>query len=184
MNAIIIAELDKPTIIALLVGLLVVLVVLPRMMRRKSADSSPALSRPSPDVRSQEQMEDLVVKLHDIGRELMGKLDTKIRILNRLIEEADEKISKLGALGVVEGFPETKSRPAPEMKTAADAFADMSAPPQADSGNIKEKGRYTAVYTLADAGRSIVEIARQTGMQPGEIELVLELRKNKNRDTK
>ena len=118
-----------------------------------------------------EQIDDMIVKLDDIGREVYAKLDNKIRVLNRLIEEADEKIKKLEALRAQ--TPETKAKAA---ETAAKPAEAASAPANPSGA---EKGKYATVYALADAGQSVVSISRQTGLQPGEIELLLELRRTK-----
>ncbi|MEI6512514.1 MAG: hypothetical protein WCO51_04465 [bacterium] len=39
-----------------------------------------------------------------------------------------------------------------------------------------EDGRYAQVHALADAGETLEQIAKKTGMLPGEIELIIGLR--------
>jgi hypothetical protein len=57
--------------------------------------------------------------------------------------------------------------------------------PGAASTTRPDTGKYKSVYDLADAGHALVDIARRTGLQPGEIELLLELRKTKkNKDNR
>jgi hypothetical protein len=164
--------------LALIVGLLIIVLLIPRALKKKPADSGATSSRPADaaSIRTREQIDDMIVKLDDIGREVYAKLDTKIRILNRLIEEADEKIRKLEALGAPAApAPETKAKPA-ETKPDKPATGTASAPA---NPSAPEKGKYATVYALADAGQNVISIARQTGLQPGEIELLLELRRTK-----
>jgi hypothetical protein len=167
---------DNLTAPALVLGLLLIVIFLPRFLRKKTAASDKSSARPSSAgvIGARGQIEDMIVKLDDIGRETYARLDTKIRILNRLIEEADEKIRALQALNAAAPAPETKARPA-EPKPAKPA----NGPAKPASA---EKEKYTDVYALADAGQSVLSIARQTGMQPGEIALLLELRRTKNKD--
>lgn len=154
--------------VLIVVILLALVVVLPRMARRKPSGGR-TVGTAVPSVRGREQMEDLLVKLHDISREMQAKLDTKMRVLNRLIEEANEKIRELDARGIKE--KETKS------DKASGGTRDVAqAPPR------PETGKYASVYELADAGHDVVSISRRTGLQPGEIELLLELRKKRNKD--
>ena len=158
--------------------LLALVVVLPRMARRKSArggEASPGCAVSS-TLRAREQMEDLIVKLHDFGREIQARLDNKISVLNRLIEEADEKIRELEARGV---------SAAPKAEAPNGSTKAKSDKPVSETGDVAETpsrpetGKYKSVYDLADEGHDAVSIARQTGLQPGEIELLLELRKTR-----
>jgi hypothetical protein len=158
--------------------LLALVVVLPRMARRKTTrdgEASPGRAVSS-TLRAKEQMEDLIVKLHDFSREIQARLDNKISVLNRLIEEADEKIRELEARGI-SATPKAK---APDRSTKSKSDKPASEPGDvAKTPSRPKTGKYKSVYDLADEGHDAVSIARQTGLQPGEIELLLELRKTR-----
>ncbi len=161
--------------------LLAIVLILPRMLKRKTGGGGESPLRPSASsaVRAKEQMEDLIVKLHDFGREMQAKTDNKIRVLNRLIEEANEKIREMEAHGISPKPPAGTDGKSPETKSGkqTDGTGDV-----AETPSRPETGKYTSVYELADAGHDVVSIARHTGLQPGEIELLLELRKARNKD--
>jgi hypothetical protein len=171
---------DSPyATLLILAGLFVIVILLPRALKRKPTGSGSSAVRPAAPLQAREQMDSLVVKLDDLGRELYAKLDTKIRILDRLLQEAEEKIKKLQAMNAAAGVaPEPKARQA-ESKQEKPAGATKSA---ASNPPGQENSKYAGVYVLADAGHDVISIARQTGLQPGEIELLLELRKNKSKD--
>jgi len=162
------------------VVLLAIVLVLPRMLKRKTGGGeSPLRPSASSAVRAKEQMENLIIKLHDFGREMQAKIDNKIRVLNRLIEEANEKIREMEAHGISPKPPAGTAGKSPETKSGkqTDGTGDV-----AETPSRPETGKYTSVYELADAGHDVVSIARHTGLQPGEIELLLELRKARNKD--
>lgn len=159
--------------VVIVIILLALVVLLPRMMRRKPSGGQTTGTAAS-SARGREQMEGLIVKMHDIAREMHAKLDTKMRVLNRLIEEANEKIRALEARGITTS-PKTAE---PESDKAPGGSRDVAqSPPRPDAG------KYTGVYELADAGHDAVSISRKTGLQPGEIELLLELRRTRNKDS-
>ena len=96
--------------------------------------------------RLQRSMEQLQVNIMEFGRDVEGRIDTKIATLARLIQDADERIKKL---------EELKGR----------SSRASGVPPL-----------HAEIYRLADEGLDKVEIARQTAMTPGEVDLVLGLR--------
>ncbi len=150
-------------LLAVVVLALAIVIIVPRMLRRKGKTSGRPFGRISTDSSAKNTMEDLIVQLHDVGRELKAQLDTKMKTLDVLIQEADKKIQSLRA--VLDS--ETAEAAAPP------AAASTQSPPPAENLSLEQ----SRVYQLSDAGESTVDIARQTGLQPGEIELILELRK-------
>ena len=100
----------------------------------------------------QRAMEQLQVNIMEFGRDVEGRLDTKIAVLKRLLADADERIKHLETL--------TKS------------------------GQSRQAGEvlplHREIYRLADEGLDKVEIARRTSATPGEVELILSLRKQRN----
>jgi len=92
----------------------------------------------------------LEVNLMEFGREIEGRLDTRIHTLNELIRSADERIERLEELA-------GRERPVGD-----------EVPPL-----------HREVYRMADEGLDKVEIARRTSTTPGEVELILGLRRSR-----
>ncbi len=130
------------------------------------------------------------VQMHDLARDLMGQLDSKIRVLELLIRQADDAAARLEAAAA-------KTGGAPLRRIARDAIEPPAAPmplstndaispraPRAarNSGEARKplkmtnNPRFERVYALADAGMSAPTIAKQIGTQIGEVELILSLR--------
>ena len=53
--------------------------------------------------------------------------------------------------------------------------------PTSDEKSRELASRYGEVYELADSGTSLGDIAKQTGMHAGEVELILSLRRGSDR---
>jgi hypothetical protein len=155
---------DDPRIwIALGFGTLVLIYMIMRNNRRKKDP----LDRPSQfgSLSSQRaverQMQNLLVELSDMARQMSAQLDTRAARLEQLIADADERIAKLRMSPPVEPQPLQH----PTLKLAStDEPASAPDPRHAD------------VYSLADQGRSPLEIAQQLNRPRGEIELILALR--------
>jgi len=99
----------------------------------------------------QHAMEQLQVNLMEFGRDAEARLDTKIRTLSQLIQDADERIKRME-----------------QLTGAAPSRADGEVPPL-----------HKEIYRLADEGLDKVEIARRTSSTPGEVELILGLRRTR-----
>lgn len=109
-----------------------------------------------------ESMRELLLELEQLSREINSQVDTRLRALNLLIQEADQKIKELRLLqGAGGGASPARNLPPPRTEPNADATRD----------------RYARVYALAERGRSVVEIAREMEMMTGEVELILALRR-------
>ena len=93
-------------------------------------------------------MERLVIELEELSREVSAKIDTKMKTLEVLIRQADERI---------------------------DALKNLV--PTSDEKSRELAARYSEVYELADSGTSLGDIAKQMGMHAGEVELILSLRR-------
>ncbi len=146
-----------PGLIACGVALLFLSLILPRMAARKKASSAapPMLSRERGQ-EMQRTLDEVFLQLQEFSRETMGKLDTRIRMLNQLVVDADERIRKLQSLP-----------PIPPTIAAAAA----PAPPPAPTNPLHER-----IYRLLDKGTSLGEVARDVGLPKGEVELIAGLR--------
>lgn len=162
----------------LFLGFLFIVLVIPPFLRRKKRAEfererrDPYAKLPVEEALKQ-RFEELVVELQSVSRELTAQTETRIRILNALLAEADARIQQLrGTLGNDEDDKAAPVRPLLETKTP---LADRT------RGEMKEQfGKldsiYKDIYVLADDGMSSIEIAEEVGMKRGEIELILQLR--------
>ena len=147
-------DILKNAVPFLLVALLIIWVAIYGRQRAvKTRTAEKALSPDELDNRQQLQraMEQLQINIMEFGRDIEGRLDTKIATLTRLIADADERIKRLEELKSV------YSR---------------------DRNHVPLL--HKDIYKLADEGLDKVEIARRTSTAPGEVELILSLRKDRN----
>ncbi len=111
-----------------------------------------------PDLEKKEKLrrdlETLIGELQDLSRKISAEIDTRFAKLEASIRDADRRIAVLNRL-------------------ARQGCSSEDSSPECD----ENAGRYTVVYELADAGFSCVEIAKDLGKTPGEIELILNLRR-------
>jgi len=143
-------------------GAITVLYVVFRPMLRRKKDPLerlPGLSLSS-QRRVERDMQNLLVELSEMARQITAQLDTRSAKLQALIEEADRRLAELNkAAGTAAETPAVEIKPPIGQTPAADQ-------PQA----------YADIHALADQGRSPREIAQQLGRPIGEIELILALR--------
>lgn len=103
---------------------------------------------------------DILLRIAVADRELSAKLDTKISILNVLVEKADKRIAELQGLQADEA-PIKQAAPSKEIP--------------------KQELLNTKVQQLHNAGLSPAEIASHLKMMVGEVNLILSiLKKTKN----
>jgi hypothetical protein len=105
------------------------------------------------------QMQNLLVEMSEMARQITAQIDTRSARLEVLIGEADEKIAELRRLAEGEG-PKVQVEMRPVLRQIAKAHDD----------------RYEEIYGLADEGQSPQEIAGHLGKPRGEVELILALR--------
>ncbi len=116
----------------------------------KAASQAGGPSTLSEHQRLQRAVEKLQVNLMEFSREVEGRLDTRIRTLTQLVSDADERIKKLEEL---QDKTPARKKEIPEL--------------------------HKDVYRLADEGFDEVEIARRTSTTPGEVGLILGLRRTR-----
>lgn len=138
---------------------LLALLVVARAQRKLDARNPPQGALPAdgkkgtridPEIRN--DLSDILLRLEETSRRVNGQLEMRFQMLNRLLTDADAKISEMKAL--------TERRPA--------SVPPMGLPVDPQIGEI---------HRHADAGMDSVEIARKLGRQRGEIDLILSLRK-------
>jgi hypothetical protein len=143
-------------LIVLVVGALFVAVVLPRLRRRQDGPRETLGSFGASTGGTREELERLLTEIQDLSREHIARLDTKIRMLNQLLLECDQKKKELESL----------------LGKAPPAEAPAKAGPARPANPLHDQ-----VYTLQDSGKEILDICAATGLEKGEVELILGLRK-------
>jgi hypothetical protein len=177
-----------------------------RRLRRQHASRTAApsawslrdLSQPVPPNRLEAplEMQRFEVQMHDMARETTARIDNKIRILEHLIRDADERIARLEAVGEwmdrsakvdagADGGPHAHAESGVVLSklsagsrgqavSTANRQAESAPPTHAKSdpaGRSREE-----VYALADSGQTSAEVANRLNRPIGEVELILGLR--------
>jgi len=151
--------------LVLVLAALFVAIILPRLRRRRDGPQELLGSFGGSAGGPREELERLLTEIQDLSREHIARLDTKIRMLNQLLLECDQKKRELEALlGKVGPIDPTPGRSA-------------SAEPTAKNSARASNPLHDQVYSLQDSGKEILDICAATGLEKGEVELILGLRK-------
>jgi len=163
--------------IGLGVMLMIYMAVIRPMMRRKDPLDRPTGMVSLSQQRSTErQMQNLLVELSEMSRQITAQLDTRSAKLEALIREADAKIAELKSLG---GSTETaayQSLRSAFQPTSSNRVSESESRTAASNQSDAQDSHHSDVYALADQGRDAYEIAAQLGRPRGEVELILALR--------
>ena len=143
----------------LLAAALILGIGIPLLRRRRA----PAGAAPA-DGHARAELERLLAEIQDLSREHIARLDTKIRLLNQLLLDCDRKQKEIEAL-----LGRPSSAPPPGGATAG---KPASSPPPRAANPLHDQ-----VYALHDAGKNLLEICGATGLEKGEVELILGLRR-------
>ena len=144
-------------------------VVLRPMMRRKRdpLERNVVQASMAQQRAVERQMQNLLVDLTEMARQISSQLDTRAARLQALLDQADQRIAQLrqmtGAAPSDASHAGTAQRSA-SSETSASASISVASPMHAE------------VYELADEGRGAKEIAARLNRPNGEIELILALR--------
>lgn len=155
------------------VFLITYIVIRPFMRRKKDPFDKPAFGRSLSQQRTVErQMESLLVELTEMTRQMSAQLDTRAAKLEQLLEEADRKIIQLRQA--------SDDTPPGRVPNAVEVRADIDTTyPRSSAASVATQPTdpdHAPVYHLADAGKSIAQIAAELSLPSGEIELILALR--------
>ena len=150
---------------AAVIGLL--LVGASTLRRRRNSRFRGSGSRRS-EAATVQNVEEVMARLDDLARRIHARLDMKLATLEHLIRDADERIDKL-----TRSFGDDRSQldvtlasEDPHVEKALDAPRALD-PVQ------------TSVYRLADSGLESLRIAQEVGRTPGEVDLMLALRRTR-----
>jgi hypothetical protein len=116
----------------------------------------------------QGDLQELIIELEELSRKINAQIDTKFAKLEASIMHADKRIEALRSL-IQQGTGQS------DVDVMIDDERDESAPNDSDS-RVPADPRHAQVYALADARKSSTEIACETGIPTGEVELILALR--------
>ena len=142
------------------------------------------------------ELNQLVVELHETSRIITAQIDNRVTKLNLLIVEADDKIKHLERLQTGPAtpvIPSTSTLPpsanAPQTPGGAGSHPDPESPPHPNAAARRvpsitphfplpsaQAAAQRRIYDLADEGRTPREIAQALNASPGEVELILNLR--------
>lgn len=165
---------DNPgTMLIILVGIVLMVISLRRRSEHRERPPSEVARDYARRVRDHEpvkgDMEALLVEIQEMARQISAQLDTKFAKLDVLLRDADDRIRQLERLTTQAG------RPGVDVTVDDDGPRIAVAPTDGNGNGLTDEQR--KIYGLADAGRTAIEIAQQTGQNPGEVELILALRR-------
>ncbi len=152
----------------------VYLVLIRPMMRRKSdpLTRAPQFGSLAQQRSTERQMQNLLVQLAEMSRQVSAQLDTRAARLDALIREADEKIARLHETRNKIASAEPRLQPDPAHSADSQSYASSS---NENAPSVPDP-RHADVYALADEGHDARSIAEQLARPSGEIELILALR--------
>lgn len=128
------------------------------------------------------------LRVHDLARETLARIDSKMAALEHLIRAAHHEslrleaaISQARAAGLAAHAPHTAGaveftplNQAHMLQEAARANSPESRQAEIPKPHLKRPN--AEIFALADAGVSLHQIAARTGTPEGEVELILALR--------
>lgn len=157
-------------IVLALVTIFYVTVVRPAGKKKKDPLAKPfSASGLSHQRNTERQMQNLLVELSEMARQITAQLDTRTQKLLMLIQDADERIAALQKIDRTPA-PVRQTIPTQSWSAAVEPPAAVELPPEP----VDEQ--HQQVYTLADDGRNATDIARELNRPRGEVELILALR--------
>lgn len=117
-----------------------------------------------------------IVELLETSRVLNAQVDTKIRVLNRLVKEAEENCSRLEKL-LAEARGELERPAAKRISSRGEAPAPEAAAAAEDEDTVAEprflSELHERIYRLKVEGRSVAEIAKTTNLSTTEVEFIV-----------
>lgn len=155
--------LTEANLVPLAVAVIAVFLLMSSLRRKQKASGretvAPAVPREHGESGSRADMrrdiDALLVELQELSRKISADIDMRFAKLEVVIQAADRRIAALSRL-TRQGGSSGEQKPR--------------------SGSDLDD-RHAVVYELADAGHPVLDIARELGKTPGEVELILNLRK-------
>lgn len=168
---------DNSTWIAMAVALVATVYILgkSRRMKKDPLSDPPAKLGVSQQRAVERDMQNLLVELSEMSRQIVAQLDTRSKKLELLIDEADRRIAQLAALGEnMRGSAPVATRMGTIDGTSTDGqMPRIEARPEPENA---VDPRHAEIYNLASGGMTAFQIADRLGRPKGEIDLILALR--------
>lgn len=170
MNLVTLLDIDwtNPQMLMLMgVGIMAIVLYSLTMKRRRrgAAGFEPNTSESSQlhnsrlQTQARDDINELMVRLEELSREICGQVDTRYAKLEHLLARAQRTLDALNAAAAAPVPPVGKATP-------------LAAPPPGDP-------RHTEIYDLSQQGITTIDLARRMNMTLGEIELVLSLERSR-----
>lgn len=164
-------------VVAAVIGL--TLIVISRLRRsRKTTPSSADYLRELQEISRKEStspvgdVEEVMVQLDEMARRIHGRLDMKLATLEMLIRDADQRIEKLSSVL-------QPHSPPPKVDVTIGAESPETEPKSRKAIDAVQ----ASIFQLADGGYSALQIAKETGRTIGEVDLILALRRTREKST-
>jgi len=163
-------DVHNPTFqwILIVMGLATIYIAVVRPAMKKTKDplaKTPSMNSLAQQRSVERQMQNLLVELSEMTRQITAQLDTRTQKLLMLIQDADERITQLKKLENNNSTAPARSWPA----LTESSPRNIPIPEPADE-------QHQSIYHLADQGKPAGEIARELNRPRGEVELILALR--------
>ncbi len=180
--------------VLMLAGLLGILGLLLWRARRRDAGPSPRQYRREIDAATRDErqvrdeLKEVMRELDALSGRIARQVDDALARIQQATAEADRRITQLR-----QPTAAPRAEPSPSGESALDPLPPVTSvtapsltpsPGEAATGgspgsppSTPADARLAVVYALSDAGLSATDIARQTGRQAGEVELILNLRR-------
>ena len=169
----------------MLIGMGLMIYILWRRSNRHFGKGGTAY-QPSRRVSPLEQSRDLVlcdappevtrwqVEMHETARDLKAEIDTKLALLQVLIQHAEAASDRLER--ALENAEQKGIRTALDPLAAIEAWGADDAPAELPFAAESTPPQSSAIFALADQGFSAASIAHETGLPLGDVELAMSLR--------
>ncbi len=152
--------LSNESYVPLAFALIAVVYLMSSLRKRQQRDRNP--KPPTPAAASgpgrqdlRRDVDELMVELQELSRRITAEIDTRFARLETAIRDADRRIAVLSRL----------------------SRGESDRRPNGGEDPRSEDARHAVIYEMSDAGFSPIEIARDLGKTPGEVELILNLRR-------
>jgi hypothetical protein len=179
--------LQDSQLMPILILIVAAFLLMTSMRRRRPAATTPSTA-PAVKAKSdsnvsthllRRDLDDLMVELQDLSRRISAEIDTRFAKLEAAMKDADRRIAALNRLSRLTVESSATTQPTlPPRANGSPAPAAMTSQPLSPVDDV----RHSVIYELADAGFSPIEIARDLGRTPGEVELILNLRRQQTKN--
>jgi hypothetical protein len=149
-----------------------------RFRRKKDPLERTPFSSLSQQRTVEREMQNLLVELSEMTRQMNAQIDTRAAKLEQLIGQADERIATLRNtdVGPAASSGGKTEQAAPVEIAAPRPVIPIAQPLPEDSAPAESDSRHAEIYSMADDGRDAREIAARLNRPSGEVELILALR--------